>query len=90
LDKPNNSKDDCAAGDESDIQPNNGIEELGCPVQQNLSAMPNVHRLVGPTQQSKRQHAKALVTVNAIETMRNRRVKKNWNTISQRFTSFSM
>jgi len=31
LDNPNDSEDDCAAADESDIQHNNGIEDPECP-----------------------------------------------------------
>jgi hypothetical protein len=42
LDDPNDSEDDCAAQDESDIEPNNGIENPECPQQQDVSAAPNV------------------------------------------------
>jgi len=31
LDNPNDSEDDCTADDESDIDPNNGIEDPECP-----------------------------------------------------------
>jgi len=41
VDNPNHSDDDCAADDESDIGPNNGIEDPECPEQQDLSATPN-------------------------------------------------
>jgi len=54
FDNPNNSKDDCAADDESDIEQNNGIEDSECPEQQDVSAAPNVPRLVRPTRKSKR------------------------------------
>jgi len=76
LDNPNDSEDDCAADDESDIGPNNGIEDPECPEGQDVSAGPNVPRLVRPTRKSKRQAEKVLVTVNAVETRRNKGGKK--------------
>jgi len=75
LDNPHNSEDDCAADDESDIGPNNGIEDPGFPEQQDVSAAPNVPRLVRPTRKSKREAEKVLVTVNAVETRRNNGAK---------------
>jgi len=72
LDNPNDSEDDCAANDASDIGPNNGIEDLEFPEQQDVSAVPHVPGLVRPTQKSKRQAEKVLVTVNAVETRRNK------------------
>jgi hypothetical protein len=76
LDNPNDSEDDCAVDDGSDIGPNNGIEDLECPEQQDVSAAPNVPGLVRPTRKSKRQAEKLLVTVNAVETQRNKGGKK--------------
>jgi len=76
LDNPNDSADDCAADDESNIEQNNGIEDLECPEQQDVSAAPNVPGLVRPTRKSKRQAEKVLVTVNAVETWRNKEGKK--------------
>jgi hypothetical protein len=72
LDNHNDSEDDCAADNESDIGPNNGIEDLECPEQQDVSAAPNVPGLVRPTRKSMRQAETALVTVNAVETCRNK------------------
>jgi hypothetical protein len=72
LDNPNDSEDDCAADDESDIQPNNGIEDLEYPEQQDVSAAPHVPGLVRPTRKSKRQAEMVLVTVNVVETQRNK------------------
>jgi len=72
LDNPNDSEEDCAAADESDIEHNNGIEDLECPEQQDVSAAPNVPGLVRPTRKSKRQAENVLVTVNAVETRRNK------------------
>jgi len=76
LDNPNDSEDDFAADDESDIGPNNGIEDPECPERQDVSTAPNVPRLVRPTWKSKRQAEKVLVTVNAVETRRNKGGKK--------------
>jgi len=76
LDNPNDSEEDCAAADESDIEHNNGIEDQKCPEQQDVSAVPNVPELVRPTRKSKRQAEKVLVTVNTVETRRNKGVKK--------------
>jgi len=71
LYNPNDSEDNCAADDESDIEPNNGVDDSECPGQQEVSATPNVPGLVQPTQKLKRQVEKVLVTVNAVETRRN-------------------
>jgi len=76
LDNSNHSEDDCAADDESDIDPNNGIEDRECPEQQDVSAPPNVPGLVWPTRKLMRQAAKVLVTVNAVETQRKKAGKK--------------
>jgi len=76
LDNPNDSEDDCTADDESDIGPNNGIEDPECPEQQDVSAAPNVPGSVRPTRKSKTQAEKVLVMVNAVETRRNKGGKK--------------
>jgi len=76
LDNPNDSEDDCAADDESDIEQYNGIKDSECPEQQDVSAVPNVPGLVRPTRKSKTQAEKLLVTVNAVETRRNKGGKK--------------
>jgi hypothetical protein len=49
LDNPNDSEDDCAADNKSDIEPNTGIEDPECSEQQDVSTAPNVPRLVRPT-----------------------------------------
>jgi len=64
------------ADNESDILQHNSIENVESPEQQDVSAAPNVPRLVRPTQKSKRQAEKVLVTVNVIQTRRNKAVKK--------------
>jgi len=76
LDNPNDSEDDCTADNESDIGPNNGIEDPECAEQQDVSAAPNVPGLVRLTRKSKRQAEKVLVMVNAVETRRNEGGKK--------------
>jgi hypothetical protein len=55
LDTPNDSKEDCAADDDSNIEHNNCIEDPECSEQQDVSAAPNVPGLVWPTRKSKRQ-----------------------------------
>jgi hypothetical protein len=72
LDNPNDSEEDCVAADESDTEHNNGIEDPECPEQQHVSAAPNVPGLVRPTRKSKRQAEQVLVTVNGVETWRNK------------------
>jgi len=76
LDSPNDSKDNCAADNESDIEHNNGIEDPECPAQQDVSAAPNVPELVRPTRKSKSQAEMVFVTVNAIEMSRKNALKK--------------
>jgi hypothetical protein len=76
LDNPNDSEEDCAADDDSNIEHNNCIKDPECPEQQNVSTVPNVPGLVRPTRKSKRQAEKVLVTVNAVEMRRNNGGKK--------------
>ena len=49
LDNPNDSKLDCAADNESVIEPNTGNQDQESPEQQDVSAAPNVPGLVRPT-----------------------------------------
>jgi hypothetical protein len=76
LDNPNDSEEYCAAAAESDIAHGNGIEDPDCPEQQEVSATPNVPRLVRPTRMSRRQADTVFVTVNAVEMRRNTAGKK--------------
>jgi hypothetical protein len=76
LDNPNNGEDDCAVDDQSDIEPNYGIEDTECPEQQDVSAALNVPGFVRPTQMSNRQAERVLVMVNAAETRRNKEGNK--------------
>jgi len=75
LHNPNVSEDDCAPEIESDIEHDNNIVDPQCPEQRDVSATPNVPRLIRPTRKSKRQAEKVLVTVNAMETRRTKGVK---------------
>ena len=61
---------------DSDIAQANGIEDPEYPEQRDLSAVPDIRRLIQPTRKSQRQPVKVSLTVNAIETRRNMRVKK--------------
>jgi hypothetical protein len=88
LDIPNDSEENCAADDDSDIEHNNCIEDPECLEQQYVSAAPNVPGLVRPTRKSERQAEKVLMTVNAAETRRNKGRKKKSNRMRQWFTSF--
>jgi len=76
IDNPNDSEDDCMADVESDIQQDNSIEDPDCQEQRDVSATPNDPGLVRPTQKTKRPAEKVVLTVNAIETRRNKGVKK--------------
>jgi hypothetical protein len=76
LDYPNNSEDDYTADIESDMDQDNSIEDPESPEQQNVSTMPNVSGLIRPIGKSKRHAEKVLVTVNTMETRRNKEVKK--------------
>jgi hypothetical protein len=76
FDNPNDSEEDCAVADESDIEYNNGIEDPEYPEHQDVSAAPNVPGLVRLTRKSKRQAEMVVVMVNAVETRRNKGGKK--------------
>ena len=55
LENPNDSEDDCAADIESDREQDNSIEDMECLEQRDVSAVPYVSGLIGPTQKSKRE-----------------------------------
>jgi len=61
LDNPNDSEEECAGDDQSNIQHNNCIEDPECPEQQDVRAPPDVPRLVRLTRMSKGQAEKVLV-----------------------------
>jgi hypothetical protein len=77
LNNPNDTEEDCAGDDDSDIEHNNGIEDPECTEQHDVIAAPNA--MIGsvrPTRTSKRQAEQSLLTVNAGETQRNKGRKK--------------
>jgi hypothetical protein len=76
LDNLNDSEDDCTPDVESDMEQDNTIEDPESPEQRDMSAAPNVPRLIRPTRKSKRHAETVLVTVDTIETRRNKGVKK--------------
>jgi hypothetical protein len=76
LDHPDNSKQECTADDESDIQHKNGIQPRECPEHQTVSAVLNDSRLIRPTRKSTRLAEMVWVTVNIVETRRNKAGKK--------------
>jgi hypothetical protein len=53
----------------------NSIKDQESPEQRDVSAAPNISRLIQPEQKSQRYAVTGLVTVNAIETRRNKEVK---------------
>jgi len=60
---------------ESAIEQENSVEEPECTEQRDVSAAPNVPRLIQPPQKSLRHAEKALMPVNAIEMRRNNGLK---------------
>ena len=72
LNNPNVSEGDCAADTESDTEQDIWVEDPECPELRDVSAAPNVPRLIRSTQKSIRQAEKVFVTVNAIEQRRNK------------------
>jgi len=67
VDNSNNSKDNWDADTESEIQQENDFEETETLEKQNVSAAPNVPRLIWPTRRSKKNIHQVLKTVNTIE-----------------------
>jgi len=76
LDNPSDSEDDCTSDNEPDSEQANGIEKPEYPEQRDVSAKPTVAGLNRPTWKAQRQVEKVLVTVNAMETRRNKGIKK--------------
>jgi len=76
LDNPNDSEDDWAADNESEMELDSGSEHSEIPEQQHLSATLNVSGLIWPIQWSKKKVEKTLMTVNIMETRRNKGIKK--------------
>jgi len=76
CDIPNNSEADCAVDVQSDIDQCNRIKDPECAEQRDVSTAPKIPAFIPPTQKSKTQAEVVLMTVNAIGTRRNHRVKK--------------
>jgi hypothetical protein len=90
LEIPNDSNDNCAVDIEFEREHSNGIEDPECPEERDGSAVPNVPGSIRPTQMSNRQAEKLLVTVNIMETRRNKGVKNQLDRMHQCFTSLFM
>jgi hypothetical protein len=76
LDNRTDSEDDWEADNESDMELDNDSEVSETLEVQNVSVAPNVPGLLRPLRQSKKKVEKALVTVNIMETRRNKGIKK--------------
>jgi hypothetical protein len=76
LDNPNNSENDWEADNESDIELNNSSEVSETLEVRSVSEATNVPGLIWPIQESKKKVEKVLVTVNILETSRNKGIKK--------------
>ena len=76
LDNPNDSEDDWEADNESDMELDNGSEESETPELRTVSAAPNVPGLIRPILRSEKKVEKAMLTVNIMETRRNKWIKK--------------
>jgi len=76
LDNPIESEANREADDESDLQPDNVIEDLETPAQWDVSAAPNVPGLIRPSRRSKNQAEKLIKTVSVMEPRRNMWTKK--------------
>ena len=61
---------------EYDMKQGNSMEDPDCPRQRDVSAAPNVPGLIRLARKSKSLAEKVSMSVNAIETRRNRGVKK--------------
>jgi len=83
LDNPNESKDDCDADNESDVERENCFEDPECPEQRDVCAAPNIPGLLRPIGMTKKRTEKGLVTVNATETRRIRGNRKKYGRMGQ-------
>jgi hypothetical protein len=83
LDNPNDREDNWEADNESDTELDNGSEVSETLEVRNVGAAPNVPGLIRPTRQSKKKVEKVLVTVNIMETKRNKGIKKKYDRMRQ-------
>jgi hypothetical protein len=75
LDNLNDSKEDWEADTESDMELDNGSEDAETTEQRNVSAAPKVLGLMQAIPRSKQKAEKVLMTVNVLETRRNKWIK---------------
>jgi len=91
LDNRDGREDHPEADDEYDVQPQYAIENLATSGQWDVCATHNVPGLIQPTWMSKIMGQMVLMTVNAMETMRNKGYKKMQDRMCQYvFTRFYM
>jgi hypothetical protein len=76
LDNPNDSEDDWEAGNESDMELDNGCEVSETLEVRNVSAAPDVPGLFRLIRQSKKSVDNLLLMVNIMETSRNNWIKQ--------------
>jgi len=72
LEVPTDSKDNCKADDESNIEYGNGTMAWESPEHQVVCVAPNVAGLIRPTWRSNKQATEGLMTVSSTETRRNK------------------
>jgi len=72
FDNPNDSQDDWEADNQSHMELDNSREDSKTPGHLNVSAAPNIPRLIRPTWQSQQMVEYALMTVHIIETRLNK------------------
>jgi hypothetical protein len=75
LNNSNDSKDNCKADVETDMELDNGMEDLENKERQNVSAVPNIPGLILASQKSKKQAKMKFVTFNVIEMRRNKQMQ---------------
>jgi hypothetical protein len=75
LHNTKNSEDDWEADKESDMELDNGSEVSETLEVRNVSAAPNIPGLIRPIRQSKKKGGMAVLTVNIMETSRNKGIK---------------
>jgi len=76
VDSSTDSEDDCAENIESETEWANGVEAPECPEARDVSMLPNVPWSILPIWKSMKHGAMVELTVNAVETRRNKAVKE--------------
>jgi hypothetical protein len=78
LDNPIDCNDNCHGDIAYDKEIDNGIDTPENPEQGEVSVASNVHGMIRPVWQSKRQFEQWLLMVNALEIGRNTESRKSW------------